>query len=89
MTDTAAKNLQIENSVASELNSQHKPMHLLCKSHTVEALDRSNLDVFTKIEKQVNQCGTLKNINPNLKSFFRGKKTAVKVEMKPFGINHA
>ena len=84
MTDTAAKNLQIENSVASELNSQHKPMHLLCKSYTVEALDRSNLDVFTKIEKQVNQCGTLENINPNLKSFFRGKKTVVKVEMKHF-----
>ena len=59
MTDAATKNLQIENSVASELNSQHKLMHLPCKSYTPEALDRSNSDVLAKIEKQVNQHGTL------------------------------
>ena len=67
MTDAATKNFQIENSIASGLNSQYKPMHLLCKSHTVEALDKSNLDVLAKIEKQVNQHGTLENVNPNLK----------------------
>ena len=55
-------------------------MHLHCKSRTVEALDRSNLDVLAKIEKQVNQRGTLKNVNLKLrfsfiKKFFRGKKT--------------
>ena len=50
MTDAATKYLQIENSNASELNSQYKSMDLLCKSHTVEALDRSNFDVITKIE---------------------------------------
>ena len=31
MTDAATKNLLIENSIASELNSQYKPIHLLCK----------------------------------------------------------
>ena len=77
MTDAATKNLQIENLIASELKSQYKPIHLLCKSHTVETLDRSNLDVLAKIEKQVNQRGSVENINPNLKSFFRGKKTVV------------
>ena len=55
MTDAATKNL----SIASELNSQHKLMHLRCKSYTPEALDRSNSDVLAKIEKQVNQHGTL------------------------------
>ena len=34
-TDAATKNLPIENSIVSELNSQYKSMHLLCKSHTV------------------------------------------------------
>lgn len=63
----AIKIFKIENSIASELNSQYKTMHLLCKSPTVEALDRSNLDVFSKIGKQVNHRGTLENINPNLK----------------------
>ena len=52
-------------------------MHLLCKIHTVKALDRSNFDVFTKIGKQVNQRGALEIIHPSLKSFFRGKKTVV------------
>ena len=84
MTDAATKNLQTENSIASELNFQYKPIHLLCKSHTVVALDRSDLDVLNKIEKQVNQRGTLGNINQNLKSFFIGKKKLLlKVELKP------
>ena len=48
-------------------------MHLHCKSHTVEALDRSNLDVLAKTEKQVNQRGTLKNINLKLKLKFYKK----------------
>ena len=34
-TDAATKNLPIENSIVSELNSQYKSIHLLCKSHTV------------------------------------------------------
>ena len=84
MTDAATKNLQIENLIASELKSQHKPMHLHCKSHAVEALDRSNLYVLAKMEKQVNQRGTLENINPNLKSSCRVKKLLLKVELKPF-----
>ena len=51
MTDAATKKFQIEkNSIASEQNFQYKPMHLLCKGHTVEALDRSNLDVRVKID---------------------------------------
>lgn len=67
MANGAIKILKIENSIASELNSQYKTMHLLCKSFTVEALDRSNLDVLSKIGKQVNHREILENINPNLK----------------------
>ena len=82
MTDATAKYLQIENPIVSELNSQYKSMHLLCKSHTVEALDRSYFDVLAKTRKQVSQCRTLENINPNLKLFFRGKKLCLKKEFK-------
>jgi len=52
-------------------------MHLLCKSHTVEALDRSNLEVLYKIEKSAKQCETFEGINPALKSFFGGKRIVV------------
>ena len=56
------------------------PIQANASSRTVEALDRSNLDVLTKIEKQVNQCGILENINPNLKLFLTGKKAVEAVE---------
>ena len=46
MTDSATKNLKIEDGIAAEFNSTHIPMHLLCKSHTVEKLDSSNLEVL-------------------------------------------
>ena len=57
-------------------------MHLLCKSHTVEALDHSNLSAVHEIEKQVNQREILEGINPSFKSFFRGKKTTVEAGIK-------
>ena len=71
MTDAAINILQIEHSIASEINSQYKLMHLLCKCYTVEALVRSNLNVLTKIEKQVNQRETLENINPKFQFIFQ------------------
>ena len=49
MTAAATKNLIIEKS----LGTDHIPYHLLCKSHTVEALDRSNLEVLKQIENSV------------------------------------
>ena len=77
MIDAVTKNLGIEGTIPAALGSQHKPHHLLCKSHTVEALDRSNLEVLSKVEKNVNQQGTLESINQALKSFFRGKTALV------------
>ena len=77
MTDAVTKNLKIEDNIATALGTTYKPMHLLCKSHTVEALDRSNLSVLYEIEKQVKQREILEGVNLSLKSFFRGKKTTV------------
>ena len=51
--------------------------HLLCKSHIVEKLDATNLNVLATIEKSVKQRELFESINPSLKSFFQGKKTVV------------
>ena len=40
VTDAVAKNLQIEEIIAKALGSSHIPLHLLCKRHTVETLDK-------------------------------------------------
>ena len=40
MTNAVSKNLKIEDDVSKALGSNHKPYHLLCKSHLVEGFDR-------------------------------------------------
>ena len=77
MTDSVTKNLGIEDTIPLALGSDHHPLHLLCKSHTVEAIDKSNLEVLARIEKSVNQQQIFESINPGLKSFFRGKTAVV------------
>ena len=77
MTDAVSKNLKIENNIADHFHSNHKPYHLLCKSHTVEKLDTLNLSVLSKVEASVNQRSILESISPSLKSFFHGTKTTV------------
>ena len=52
MTESAGKNLKIEDGVADVLKSNYKPYHLLCKSDLVEAFDRSNIEVLSIIENQ-------------------------------------
>ena len=52
MTESAGKNLEIEDGVADVLKSNYKPYHLLCKSDLVEAFDRSNIEVLSIIENQ-------------------------------------
>ena len=77
MTDAVVKNLGIETTISNALGSDHQPLHLLCKSHTVKALDRSNLKVLAEVEKSVQQQDIFEKINPALKSFFRGKTALV------------
>ena len=73
MTDSVEKNLRIEEGAAEQLQSEHVPLHLLCKSHPVEAFDRSNLSVLAEIEKKVKFRESLETINPAVRSFLRGK----------------
>ena len=73
MTDSVSKNLYIGEGVAETLTSSHVPLHLLCKSHPVEAFDRSNLEVLERIEKKVEFRKKLEAFNPAVRSFLRGK----------------
>ena len=61
------KNLGIEETISNALGSTHQPYHLLCKSHTVKALDKCNLEVLAKIEKSIKQQEVFEQINPSLK----------------------
>ena len=76
------KNLSIEKSVDNTLDSDQILYHLLCKSHTVEALDWSNLEVLKQIENSVSQKESLERINPPLKSFFRRIKTTAEASIE-------
>ena len=66
MTDSVEKNLHIENGIAAGLNSTHIPLHLLCKAHTVEALDRSNINVLAELEATLKFREALESINPGI-----------------------
>ena len=61
--------------IATSLKSDHEPVHLLCKSHTVEKLYASNLNVLSQDENSVTQRQTSEGITP-LK-IFHGEKTTV------------
>ena len=68
------KNLKIEDGVADVLKSDYKPYYLLCKSHLLEAFDRSNIEVLSTIENQLNFSEKLESIIPSVRSFLRGEK---------------
>ena len=84
MTDAVSKKPKTIDEISKHLDSNHKPHHLLCKSHTVEKLDTSNLKVLSEVETNVKQRNTLENICPRLKSFFRRKKTTVEAGIDSF-----
>ena len=71
-TDAVSKNYHIGEGIAARLNSSHVPIHVLCKSHTVEGLDRASLKVLTNcLETPLNLRAKMESINPGLQSFFR------------------
>ena len=81
-TDAASKNLRIGEGVARALGSNHVPIHLLCKSHTVEGLEASHLNVLSKcLEIPLKLRSEFENMNPALRSFFRNM-TVVQAGMK-------
>ena len=81
---SVSKNLKIVDEISKHLDLNNKPHRLLCKSHTVEKLDISNLKVLSKVETNVKQRNTLENICPRLKPFFQGKKTTVEARTDSF-----
>ena len=77
MSDSPTKNLHVPELVSEKLNTQYIPFSLLCKSHCVEALDRSNLVVLAQMEKHLGMRKKLEGINLSLRSFFRGENAIV------------
>ena len=63
--------------MVKSLNSTHEPYHILCKSHTVEKLDKSNLSVLNELEHSMKLRNILESVTPALKPFFRGKAIVV------------
>ena len=53
MTDAVSKNLNVHSGISAQLNTDYIPLHLLCKSHTVEGLDRSTIQVLSKVERTI------------------------------------
>lgn len=49
MTDSVSKMLGIEDLIADQLRSYHKPYHLLCVSHTVEGFTRAQTEVILEV----------------------------------------
>ena len=81
-TDSVSKNHFIGEGVAERLQSKHVPIHVLCKSHTVEGIDRASLKVLTNyLEVPLNLRGEMEKVNPSLRSFFRNS-TVVQAGMK-------
>lgn len=75
MTDSVAKNLHVEASVAATLNSAHIPFHLLCVSHTCEVFDRGNMTVLKEAEEKLGLRDILIARMPALKSFLASSKS--------------
>ena len=71
MTDSVAKNLQIESQIAATLNSNHIPLHLLCVSHTCEVFDAGNISILSKHEVKLGLREKLISHMPPLKSFLK------------------
>ena len=72
--DSVEKDPLIENFIATTLGSSHIPLHLLCKAHTVGALDISNISDLARLESSLKFREAPESINAGVKPFVRGKK---------------
>ena len=82
MTDSVEKNLHIENGIAAALGSGHIPSQVLCKAHTVEALDILNINVFASLGSSLKFREAPESINPGVTSFLRVEKLVVVCAIK-------
>ena len=69
MTDSVEKNLHIEKGIAKEPKSDHVPCHFLCKAHTVEALNQSNINALANLEHALKFREALKSMSSGVKSW--------------------
>ena len=63
----ALKGLKTEDGVADALKTNYKPYHLLCKSHLVQAFDRSMTEVLSEIERELQLRERFEMLNPGVK----------------------
>ena len=84
MIDSVEKNLHTESGTEATLGSSHIPLHVLCKAHTVKALDGLNINVLASLESSLKFREALESINPDVKSFLRGEKLVVLCAIKFF-----
>ena len=82
MTDAVSKNLKVEHAVADILGSDHVPLHLLCKSHTCEKLDETNIQTLCEIESKIELRKQFEKREPRLKPFLRSSKTVALAAIK-------
>ena len=59
------------------MGSDHIPPHYLCNVHTSEKFDEALLSVVTSVEKEISLREKMESLNPQLKAFYRGRKSIV------------
>ena len=77
MTDAVSKNLKVEAEVSKQLNTEHIPTHLLCRSHTCQKLDESCINTLTKVVQKLKMSEMISQMQPSLRSFIRQSKSVV------------
>ena len=82
MTDAVSKNLKVEYAVAEALGSSHIPIHLLCKSHTCEVLDKSCLEALIEVECIIKFADLVTKRQLQLKSFVRQSRCVALAALK-------
>jgi hypothetical protein len=70
----APKNFKIVDGVADSIGSDHKPFHLLCKSHTWERLDSDILAALSKMESKIGLKERMIASEPRLRQFISQSK---------------
>ena len=77
MTDAVGKNLKVEVEVSKQLNAEHIPIHLLCKSRTCQKLDESCTNTLVKVEHKLKRSEIISQRQPSLRSFIWKSKSVV------------
>ena len=77
MADAVGKYLKVEDEISKQLNAEHIPIHLLCKSHTCQKLDESCTNTLVKVEHKLKMSEIISQRQPSLRSFIWKSKSVV------------